>query len=75
MGIMIGDKNYWGQDIGTETIKLIIKWAFKKLDINELKLGVRPNNIAAINAYKKAGFELMITNKVFDYKLMNIRRK
>lgn len=54
--IVIGEKNYWGQGYGTKAIKNIIRRA-KKMRISNIYLEVRPDNLRAIRAYEKAGFE------------------
>jgi len=53
---VIGDKDYWGQGLGAEAIKLGISLAFKKHKIRKLSAGVYSGNIDSIKAYKKAGF-------------------
>jgi len=56
VGILIGDKTYWGKGIAVEAIKLVIEYAFKKLNLHRLEAGCYSNNIASIKAFKKAGF-------------------
>jgi aryl-alcohol dehydrogenase-like predicted oxidoreductase len=56
LGIIIGDKNYWGKGIATEATELIVNYGFYILNLNEIELGVTSDNIAAIRAYKKTGF-------------------
>jgi len=53
--IIIGEKENWSKGIGAEAIKQLIKKA-KALKIKDIFLEVRPDNLRAINAYKKAGF-------------------
>lgn len=62
-GLLIGEKDYWGKGIGTEVTKMVINWAFKKLGLKKIELGVIANNTAAINVYKKAGFKILRTKK------------
>ncbi len=56
-GIMIGNKKYWGKGIGTEATKLILDYAFQKLGLNEVELGVISENIRARKTFEKAGFK------------------
>lgn len=63
LGLLIGDKNYWGKGFGTEVTKTVVKWAFEKLNLKKVELGVIANNISAINVYKKAGFKIIRTKK------------
>ena len=58
LGILIGDKDYWGMGIGTEATKLLVDYAFKNLNLKEINLGVISENKAAIRAYKKVGFQV-----------------
>ncbi|MHB1346374.1 MAG: GNAT family N-acetyltransferase [Candidatus Humimicrobiaceae bacterium] len=55
-GILIGEKEYWGKAFGTDTINCILKIAFNKLNMRNIKLFVYEYNERAINAYKKCGF-------------------
>ncbi len=56
LGIMIGDKNFWGMGIATETIFAVAKYCFTKLDFEVITLGVEKENLSAIRAYSKIGF-------------------
>lgn len=57
IGIIIGDKAYWGQGYATEAIKLITNFAFKKLKLHKLTAGAYENNLGSIKAFTKAGFK------------------
>lgn len=54
--IMIGDKSVWGKGYGTETAMLLVKYAFEKLNLNRVSLGVNAEDNRAIRCYEKAGF-------------------
>lgn len=58
IGIMIGDKNFWGKGYGAEAMRIAVKFCFQDLDLNRVTLGVIEDNIQAIKAYKKVGFVL-----------------
>ena len=58
LGIMVGDKDLWGKGYGTEATKLMIQYAFDKLNLHKLWLGVYAFHKAAIRLYEKAGFEV-----------------
>lgn len=58
LGIMIGDKKAWGRGYGTEACDLLLGYAFKKLNLNKIILGVCSPHAAALKAYKKAGFRI-----------------
>jgi len=80
LGMLIGDKKYWGKGIGTDATKLLVNWAFDNLKLEEIKLGVLSENTAAIKVYTKAGFQLdtiekkskKIGNKVY---ILSIKRR
>jgi len=58
MGILIGDKDYWGMGVGTEVTSLITDYAFSDLGIEEVSLGVMADNKAAIRVYEKCGYKI-----------------
>jgi len=54
-GILIGDKSYWNQGYGTESVRLLVQHGFNTLNLNRIFLHVFENNPRAIRAYEKAG--------------------
>lgn len=56
LGILIGEKDFWGKGIGTEVCKLTIQYAFQQLNIRKVLLCVYSNNPGAIKVYEKLGF-------------------
>jgi diamine N-acetyltransferase len=56
-GLMIGEKQFWGQGIGEESSRLMIDFAFKKLKLHRLELDVYDYNPRAQNLYRKLGFK------------------
>lgn len=67
MGILIGDKDYWGKGIATEAVNLLGDYAFKVLKLRKLGLKVIAENKAAVRVYQKCGFKI----KNIDYKSVN----
>lgn len=57
LGIIIGERDYWGKGYGKEAILLIMDMAFNKLNKNNLMLGVYGFNKRAISLYKHLGFK------------------
>lgn len=55
-GIYIGEKNQWGKGYAKESMKLILEFGFKALNLRKVKLDVVVDNIAAIKMYKSLGF-------------------
>lgn len=56
IGIMIGDKEYWGKGYGSDALKVLIKFIFEEVNMKKIKLGVFSFNKRAIACYKKIGF-------------------
>ena len=40
LGLLIGDKEFWGRGVGTEATNLATNFAFKDLGIREMRLGI-----------------------------------
>lgn len=57
IGLMIGDKNYWGKGIGSEAIGLITSFAFRHLNLHKVKAGCYESNIGSLKAFLKTGFK------------------
>jgi RimJ/RimL family protein N-acetyltransferase len=82
-GILIGNGDYRGRGIGTEATKLIVDYAFDKMGLDEVDLGVIDKNRAAIRCYEKVGFKVTGVKKnaishdgvPFDDVLMSIRKE
>jgi len=58
IGILIGDKKFWGRGYGGEAITLLLDYAFNRLNLNKVILGLFANHKAAIKCYTKAGFKV-----------------
>ena len=52
----IAEKSNWSGGYGTETVKLILNYAFNELNFNRIQLHVAEKNHAAIRIYEKNGF-------------------
>ncbi len=56
-GIIIGDKNYWNQGYGQDTLKTVMKYCFNTLKLNRFGLSVYEGNAAGIKCYSKCGLK------------------
>lgn len=56
IGILIGDKNFWGKGIATEAIALIAEFAFNQLNLDKVMAGCYSNNIGSYKAFIKCNF-------------------
>ncbi len=57
-GIMIGDKESWGQGYGTEVTRLMLDYGFTCLGLHNINLWVNAANERGIRAYRRAGFRM-----------------
>ena len=53
---MIGNKNYWNQGYGTETMQVMLKHAFETLNLHRIFLRVFEKNPMAVRCYEKVGY-------------------
>ena len=58
LGLMIGEKEYWGKGYGTEIINLVVDYAFKRLGLHKVTAGTVAANQGSVKAFQKAGFEI-----------------
>lgn len=58
LGIMIGDKKFWGQGLGEDATRLTVEYGFERLNLRRIDLGVFAEHEAAVRCYEKIGFKL-----------------
>lgn len=81
--IAIGEDNYRGKGFGKAALLWIVDFAFKRLKLHKINLGVVKENVPAVNLYKKIGFqvegvkkdEMFFDNKYHDLFLTAIFKK
>jgi RimJ/RimL family protein N-acetyltransferase len=56
LGIIIGDKAYWGRSYGREAVRLLLDYAFRLRNFHKVFLTVQANNMRAIRSYEACGF-------------------
>lgn len=56
LGLMIGDKNFWGKGIATAAISIAVEYAFFRLGLNRVSAGAMAVNKAVIACFEKNGF-------------------
>lgn len=56
IGIMIGDKKFWGKGLATDILRIVSRYAFDTLGVRKLTAGAMSPNIAVIKAFKHIGF-------------------
>jgi RimJ/RimL family protein N-acetyltransferase len=58
IGLMIGNRNFWGAGIGKESLSLLIDYAFKDLNIRKISDAIQSNNSRSLAANLKLGFSV-----------------
>lgn len=56
VGIIIGDKRFWGKGIATTAIGIVADYCFNTLNFHKLTAGAYAENLASINAFMNNGF-------------------
>ena len=56
VGIMIGNKEFWGKGLATDILRTVSNFAFKELGVRKLTAGAMSPNIAVVKAFKRIGF-------------------
>lgn len=58
LGILVGDRRFWGRGVGTEATRLMVEYAFDRLGLNRVDLGVHAEHAAAVRVYERIGFKV-----------------
>jgi RimJ/RimL family protein N-acetyltransferase len=58
VGIGIGERDCWGKGYGTDAMRIVLRYAFRELNLQRVSLGVFEYNPRAVSSYKKAGFSV-----------------
>jgi [ribosomal protein S5]-alanine N-acetyltransferase len=58
MGILIGEKAFWGKGVGLEATQLMAGYGFERLNLHRINLGVFAEHQAAVRCYERAGFKI-----------------
>ncbi len=67
----IGNKNYWGKNIGTMVVKRVVKFALNHLSLEKINTGYYSLNVSSAKLLKKSGFKIegkKIKNVIFENK-------
>jgi RimJ/RimL family protein N-acetyltransferase len=58
LGVVLGEKSYWGQGYGSDAIRALLRFAFEELNLHRVQLRVYEDNARGRRAYEKCGFQL-----------------
>ena len=57
LGIVIGEKEYWGKGYGSDAVRTALRFAFETMNLHRVSLRVYEDNARAIRTYEKCGFQ------------------
>ena len=77
LGIMIGNKEYWGKGYGTDIVKTLLKHLFEDLKLGRVYLHTLAWNYRAQSSFSKSGFREIrsVRRGGQDFLLMEVNRK
>ncbi len=77
LGIMIGDRNYWGKGYGTDVVKTALARIFTATELDRVYLHTLTDNFRAQKSFAKAGFVPLkeVKRDGYEFVLMEIWRK
>lgn len=56
MRFFIGEKKFWGKGFTTEVVRLLIDYAFNKLNLHKVYGGANKENHGSVKIFRKLGF-------------------
>ncbi len=56
LGVVIGEKAYWGLGYGSDAIRTLLRFAFDEMNLHRVHLRVFDFNERAIRCYRRCGF-------------------
>jgi ribosomal-protein-alanine N-acetyltransferase len=82
IGIMIGNKAFWGKGLAKDILYTISEYCFNDLNLRKLTAGAFKQNVAVIKAFTKIGYleeacireKILINNEYFDQVLLGCFR-
>lgn len=57
LGIVIGEKEYWGKGYGSDAVRTLLGFAFGEMNLHRVYLTVYDYNERAIRCYERCGFQ------------------
>ena len=58
VGIVIGERDYWGKGYGTDAMRLIVQYGFIEANLRRISLALHSYNPRALKSYEKVGFKM-----------------
>jgi RimJ/RimL family protein N-acetyltransferase len=76
LGVMIGDKEYWGNGYGTDTVNILLRHLFATMELDRVYLHTLSWNYRAQASFNKSGFKSVrnVKRGGQDFILMEVLR-
>ncbi len=58
LGIVIGERDYWGKGYGTDAMRLMVQYGFEEANLRRVTLALHSYNPRALKSYEKVGFKM-----------------
>ena len=58
IGLLIGEKDYWGRGYGKDIIQTLLHFLFNTLNLERVQLDTWSGNTQAVRCYEKCGFSI-----------------
>ena len=77
LGIMIGDRDYWGKGYGTDVVKTVLAHIFTATEIERVYLHTLSHNLRAQKSFAKAGINGVraVKRDGYEFLLMEVWRQ
>lgn len=77
LGIMIGDRRYWGKSFGTDAVDLLVEHGFKEAGLYRIYLHTLEWNTRAQKSFQKSGFAALgkVFRNGYTFIAMEIRKE
>lgn len=75
VGMLIGEREYWGQGIGYAITQAVVNYAFNQLNLHRIQSKVLESNHGSLSIFEKLGFSIdgMLRESQFrDGKYLNV---
>ena len=67
VGIVIGSKPHWGKGYGTDAMRIVLRFAFEKMNLHRVWLNVYDFNVAASSRTRNAASNAKACSANIDF--------
>jgi RimJ/RimL family protein N-acetyltransferase len=76
IGIMIGDREYWGKGYGSDAVATLVRYIFQEVGLERIRLYTLTTNVRAQRCFEKCGFVSSgrVAKNGFEFIVMELYR-